>query len=413
MSQPDTLPEFDSFAPAEVKKVEAHPEIKTKKKRSKVMQWLAFGAASLTMSLGLSPTDKRGEKIETLPDASPAHSLFVPEYFPGNDFPIEDSARPEVERKDQTLENVPKHRPINKPAREPHSRPVDYFAPASTGAIDTVLRVDSSTESFTYEVITPEDYTPAEREVLVDGKWKEKIDSIIDAISMPQALKDYYKSGESFQLVYGDDADAYLATARSGSEGTTLLTTVEGKPGKYLIVISSKLKKDGENTMVLRDTLIEERVQGVLYDLFRRQFLSDPERFADMGIHSVDELTNEMTSGNIRAYLEWMQHVLIQAQMPGWIGNSYTLFWKDLSFGSLKHTQSLNEVSKKIISFMNEKAVAIDTPGKAATFLAGTTGFTWIYNISRQENHPFWNNFGISRDSRLLIPPNQQSLLMK
>lgn len=161
----------------------------------------------------------------------------------------------------------------------------------------------------------------------IEGQGRPWIEGALSLLGYsPDYIQNYFDSGEAGLYMMGDAAiDRYLRDVRLGSWGTTMYVFEGATPTLVPAFHSTAFANAQYGNIILRDTAVEEAVQGVLYkNMFELQAMY-PSYFEYWGFPDQNSMVESLSqNGHLRAFLEYAQHAAIQSNHTGWNNDSYT-----------------------------------------------------------------------------------------
>lgn len=241
---------------------------------------------------------------------------------------------------------------------------------------------------------------------LIEGPGNQVIRQSLQNVGFNELQID--QSMEEIKFVaYGPWVDNYLDNTRKGSWGTTLIVVDDNSRAiGFLIAIHSDLFATGGQ--ILGNTLIEESVQGAIYhdffDKFSNSNLFSPQNPDILGQTREQIILQELTGGNLRAFLEFIQHVAIKSAY-----NSWTYFPYEIQVGP--NGQSTKIVAQSIPDFDNLLSQTAQSlpdsnfPASTDEFLADYSNLAQLDNLFFQVHQVhIWDYFGMAREGLRVFP---------
>ncbi|MCD8484455.1 hypothetical protein LRY65_01170 [Candidatus Woesebacteria bacterium] len=130
-------------------------------------------------------------------------------------------------------------------------------------------------------------------------------------------MKDFTPWSFQRYALVGSEIDTVLDVDRTYSWGTTLaIRDSAGAVVGFLPALKSNLVQQPSDS--LRLTYTEEFYQAMVYTQYLHLFQTNPDVFSAQGITSLEAAIEAETNGNMRAYLEYIQHSQLHAHDPTW-----------------------------------------------------------------------------------------------
>ena len=236
--------------------------------------------------------------------------------------------------------------------------------------------------------------------LLPEGGSYPRITAMMESLGMSSEEIAAQMGGDRLVIAHGAWVDSFLDFSRGGSEGTTLF--IQGEQGTIvglMIAVHSKLLF-GERPQILNDTVIEETIQAVVYQKFLEARSAFPEEFMEMGVASNQDIVNKTTNGNLRAFLEFVQHVAIRAVNQSWLFFPY-----ELEIAPHPRSRNIAEVEADFFELLHR--IQPNGTDEMADFLrlfGDPQQLTQFLQEYADDKRSLWSHFGMMRDGMRVFP---------
>lgn len=192
----------------------------------------------------------------------------------------------------------------------------------------------------------------------------------------------------------GEWVDRYLDIVRRNSWGTTLAVRTEhGRIIGFVPALHSSLFE--ENRDYLYTTAMEEVVQSAVYTSYMNQLRKmDPAEDTDRRI------VEAITSGNERAFLEYIQHKTLHEVYPGW-----NFFPYDIQI----HGHAPSKLIATTASNLDTVSDVMGLEGDLAQNFTASRLTLWNQLSKATYNTEVWNLFGMEREGFRIFPAVETS----
>lgn len=211
-------------------------------------------------------------------------------------------------------------------------------------------------------------------------------------------------------IAHGEWVDSYLDIIRMGSKGTTLMILDEdGNFLKFIPAVHTDLLF-GDNPTVLSNTYLEEAYQNIIYTQFVNMWSSNKEYFSKWGIETNQDVLELLTDGNLRAFLEYVQHAALHENDSGWVYFPYKI-----QVGPSPLSDQVLVVNEQVTDILSGLE---DDEGESIDYLFLLNSFSNFEeftklndNFIEENGYPIWESFGMFREGMRIVPSSEQTNL--
>ncbi|QQS39599.1 hypothetical protein IPM62_01475 [Candidatus Woesebacteria bacterium] len=201
-------------------------------------------------------------------------------------------------------------------------------------------------------------------------------------------------------VIKGDGSDEYMRNLRKGSDGTTIMVVKDGG----IVAFDNIALKSGLNNpsaeLITEERFQRMQYQHVLAELYNSGYL------AEVGINSPEKLMREITSGNLRAFMELVQQKYKKENGVG--GNTYVFEVNGTKHNEFGLRDSAEAINKPFDALVQEVNLVTGKIYKTEDFLDPAKVKVMNNTYRRVRGKNIWESVGMHRtayDNKGLLNP--------